>query len=697
MSASAGEARQAPTFSFLCTAYLTEAYLADTIESVLAQTRGDWELVVVDNGMSEEIARIVRSYGDADARVRLVRQENRGISGGVNAAAAAAQGRYFVVLHSDDQVVPEYCARVGAALESRPNIDAVGCDAYLFGADGRNRRQSYLKSVGVRTTPDFEHRVRLTELLGGEYLYVTGAIRRASWEAARGYDSDTTPGVEDLGLWLRLLADGCEVRVLPDRLGRYRLREDSESRDDASVERFERSLQGAMLLAAQRSGARGDLRAATESVRTLRYLQALRRARRALLVGDTAAARREAARAFAQRRTVRSAVVLGGLTAAPELLRRIHPAKQRAQSAVVRVLSRKAAPAPAAPVATAVVAGEPAFSFLCSAYRTEHCLAETIESVQAQTRGDWELVVVDNGMSEEIARIVRSYGDTDARVRLVRQENRGISGGVDAAAAAARGRYFVVLHSDDQVLPEYCARIGAVLDTGPEVDLVTCDAYQFDAASGLNRPKTFLRSIKALDAASPQRRVRLGEFLRRQHLYHGATFRRATWEGARGYESGDLPNIEDLTLFLRVLQGGGDARIVPVPLARERLSPHSTSRDPANVANIERAAELAIERAAQQAHDPGDLEGAQDALREIRYQRALRNGRAALVAGDVVAAREQARMAFTQRRTARSVAVLAGLSAAPGVLRRAHPLKQRVSRELDSVAAAIGRAINSAR
>ena len=83
--------------SFLTSAYQTERYVSETIESVLAQTRGDWELIVVDNGNSDEMARIVSNY-TSDPRITLIRQENKGIGGGLGAAANAADGRYLCPL-----------------------------------------------------------------------------------------------------------------------------------------------------------------------------------------------------------------------------------------------------------------------------------------------------------------------------------------------------------------------------------------------------------------------------------------------------------------------------------------------------------------------------------------------------------------------------------------------------------------------
>lgn len=325
-----------PTFSILCTAYRTEPYLAQTIESVLAQTRPDWELIVVDNGLSDEIARIVRSHQD-DPRVRLLRQENRGIVGGVGTAAAASRGRYLVVLDSDDAVTPDFCDRMGAVLDSHPEIDALGCDATCF-ADpgGHDLPRSYLRSMGVRRPPTLQHRLTVADVIRGEQPYYTGAVRRAAWEAVGGYETDA-PKAEDLSLWLRLLVAGFDLRAIPDRLGRYRVREDSASRHPDGVEVFEASVERALVGAARASGRAEDHAALEVRQRQVRYYQALRRARWAFAHDDLPTARRAARRAFEQRRTPRSGAILAALAVAPGLLRRIHPLKQRLTGDVTRI------------------------------------------------------------------------------------------------------------------------------------------------------------------------------------------------------------------------------------------------------------------------------------------------------------------------------------------------------------------------
>ncbi|RJO75606.1 glycosyltransferase family 2 protein [Nocardia panacis] len=325
-----------PTFSFLTTAYQTEDYLRDTIESVVAQTNPDWELVVVDNGMSEPIAAIVGSYAE-DARIRLVRQENRGYDGGVMAAAAHATGEYFVVLDSDDQVLPTFCEVIGRVLTGEPGIDAVGCDAVRFDDSGAELPVGYYRSTNVKRRPDPARRLTLTDLLGGLVPYYTAAIRREAWQAVGGYDRGSAELHESVVIWIRMVGS-YDIRILPQRLARFRLRGDSMTRDPQKVDAFVAELERSFSWADPTDPR--EQAALDHTLRTFRYWTELRRAQRALLARDDAAALRAARAAFGQRRTLRAAAIILALSAFPEGLRRIHPMKQRVQTRITHAAGR---------------------------------------------------------------------------------------------------------------------------------------------------------------------------------------------------------------------------------------------------------------------------------------------------------------------------------------------------------------------
>jgi hypothetical protein len=286
--------------------------------------------------MSDEVVRIVEKYSD-DPRIRLLRQENNGLGGGIDAAAAVAVGKYFAVLDSDDLLMPEFCARTAAYLDTHPRVDAVGIDAYLFNdSDGQDQIRSYRQSVGIKTDPDVDHPVTLVEVIGGDVIYYTAAIRAEAWRIGVGYSCDT-PKVEDLAMFMRMLAGGCDIRVMNERLARYRLRENSFSRDPAQVDAFEASLERAFFQAGALTDARDVQQALYTTLRRIRFDQAMRRSRKALLESDTTTARAQARRALEQRRALRPAVVYGGLTVAPGVLRRVHPAKRKISHALASV------------------------------------------------------------------------------------------------------------------------------------------------------------------------------------------------------------------------------------------------------------------------------------------------------------------------------------------------------------------------
>ncbi|ODU04101.1 MAG: hypothetical protein ABS81_11700 [Pseudonocardia sp. SCN 72-86] len=333
-------------FSFLTPAYRAEDTLHRTIDSVRAQTRSDWELVVTDNGMSDPIADIVRSYAH-DPRIRLVRQPNNGPDGGTMASAAVAVGDVFVPLNSDDAVEPGYLERVGAVLDAEPGVGAVTCDAWTFTDPGCHiLPRSYLQTAGAKVPPDPSRPLRVADVVDGPCPFYGGAIRREVWEAVDGLHSDS-PAVGDLDFWLRTLVGGHDVRILPDRLARYRVEPGSVSKpvdDPEASEAIEQQRYRVLRRAALAVGDAESLAALSRFSRREGYFQEIRRARVALDSGDVVGARTHARAAFAHRHTARAGLIVTALKVAPGAMARVHPMKRRAED-VVRTTARTLRPA----------------------------------------------------------------------------------------------------------------------------------------------------------------------------------------------------------------------------------------------------------------------------------------------------------------------------------------------------------------
>ena len=129
-TASAG-ATPAPILSIVVPVYNVEPYLARCLDSVLAQTEHDIEVVCVDDGSTDGSPAILARYAAADARIRVVTQENRGLSGARNSGLDVARGRYVMFVDSDDWI-PPYAARGFLKVAAESGAPVVVSESYAM-------------------------------------------------------------------------------------------------------------------------------------------------------------------------------------------------------------------------------------------------------------------------------------------------------------------------------------------------------------------------------------------------------------------------------------------------------------------------------------------------------------------------------------------------------------------------------------
>ena len=131
-------------------------------------------------------------------------------------------------------------------------------------------------------------------------------------------------------------------------------------------------------------------------------------------------------------------------------------------------------------------AGVPLVSVLIPAWNVAPWIAETLRSVLAQTVADFECIIVDDGSTDSTAQVVLSF--TDPRIRLIRQENLGVSAARNRALDEAKGRFIAFLDADDFWEPRFLEKLLAVLEASPEADLAFCDRIMFmDGTSLIKR------------------------------------------------------------------------------------------------------------------------------------------------------------------------------------------------------------------
>lgn len=189
-------------------------FLREAIESILCQSLGDFEIIVIDDGSRDETPAILRSFADADARVRAItRDGTRGWVASVNAGCELARGQYIARLDADDVALSDRLARQVGAFEADPRLVLVGSTITLIDDGGT--------TVGEQRFPTDDASIKV--LLPDENCFAQSSVMfsRTAFERSGRYRPAYTHA-EDYDLWLRLAEQG-RVRNLAEPLVQYRL------------------------------------------------------------------------------------------------------------------------------------------------------------------------------------------------------------------------------------------------------------------------------------------------------------------------------------------------------------------------------------------------------------------------------------------------------------------------------------------
>ncbi len=130
-----------PEISIICPVYNAEAYLVKCLDSLLAQTFRDWELIVVIDGSPDGSAGIAESYAAKDARIRIIHQENRGVSAARQTGLEAATGTYIIHADPDDWCEPGMLQELYTTALAT-GADVIICDFYVDVVSGQLVRSS---------------------------------------------------------------------------------------------------------------------------------------------------------------------------------------------------------------------------------------------------------------------------------------------------------------------------------------------------------------------------------------------------------------------------------------------------------------------------------------------------------------------------------------------------------------------------
>ncbi|MFW2851522.1 glycosyltransferase family 2 protein [Sphingomonas sp. TX0543] len=199
----------APTVSVIMAAYNGAALIGETLESLAAQTLGDFEAIVVDDCSTDDTLAMLRAWPDARVRV-IALAENGGPVRARNRAFAEARGRYVAALDQDDLCRPERFARQVAYLDAHPEVALVGSDTAVL-RDGAIRAPRHPANTTARLT---EWLLRIENPLVWSSVMIRAQI-------ARGLEPFTRPELlyaEDFDLYHRIARLGRVARIDADLL-----------------------------------------------------------------------------------------------------------------------------------------------------------------------------------------------------------------------------------------------------------------------------------------------------------------------------------------------------------------------------------------------------------------------------------------------------------------------------------------------
>ncbi|MCI5161842.1 MAG: glycosyltransferase family 2 protein, partial [Candidatus Electrothrix sp. AX5] len=189
-----------PCVSVVIPCYNQGAFIDETINSVLAQTCQDFEIIVVNDGSTDPFtAKHLQQLNFP--KTRVLHTENQGLSSARNNGIREAQGEYILPLDADDRIGPTYLEQAVRLLDADPAVGIVYCKARFFG--DRN---------GEWQLPEYS----LEEMLLNNVIFCTSFFRRADWEEVGGFDPAMIYGWEDYDFWLSLIERGRQVQRIPE-------------------------------------------------------------------------------------------------------------------------------------------------------------------------------------------------------------------------------------------------------------------------------------------------------------------------------------------------------------------------------------------------------------------------------------------------------------------------------------------------
>ena len=420
-------------------------FIEETIDSILQQRYTNYEIIVIDDGSTDNTREVLQCYGD---RINYIYQENQGLSAARNHGLQLASGEYIIFLDADDFLLPHILEKQVAALDNNSDLGFVICGWHIVNETGE-----ILSDVELwHGLPQLnaEAWVKWRPLLPSATLF-----RRHWLEKVDGFSTEAFPA-EDIDCVLRMVALGCQSDWVKSIGVCYRQHGQTITQNtERQVAAFERLY--------DRFFARADL---TPEVRKLeketRYNTLIWCAWRLYHTGRLA-------RTIEYLRKSLQYTSLSPVETINNWISFFDENCQGGHNYQFDAYSFTTAPGWNDLIETTLQNKPPRVSIIIPVYNGERYLQQTLESVFAQTHTDYEVIVIDDGSTDNTLQILESNKDS---IRYVTQENQGVSAARNRGLYLARGELVAFLDADDLFLPHKLEKQIAVFDRFTDVGIV---------------------------------------------------------------------------------------------------------------------------------------------------------------------------------------------------------------------------------
>ncbi len=216
-----------PKVSIILPTYNYAHYLPAALESLLAQTYKNFEVIVVDDASSDNTKQVINKFLNQSDKIKYFKnRKNLGPAKNFNRGLSYASGQYVVFFHPDDLFAPQFLEKQVRILDANPNIGVVFCLSHTINSQGKiigKQKSAYVKPVGLIPQP-----TAFSKLIFGNYLPFLSAITRRKLVERIGRLHPQLSQFCDWDLWLKI-SQLTDFYLLPEYLSYYRIHPQSHS------------------------------------------------------------------------------------------------------------------------------------------------------------------------------------------------------------------------------------------------------------------------------------------------------------------------------------------------------------------------------------------------------------------------------------------------------------------------------------